>query len=235
MPTLLVKLIRPRVSRAALLSCLLFVYASAQTNPNFSLSMESPSLSLVAGMTATMTMRVSAVSGYKQPVYLLASVLPPGVSVDIPSPIVGGQAVTMNLSATAAAVVQTVTVTIYAASSGETHAASFSLSVLPHRAGVEPPVEPPKVLPKPKPAPETTAPSRWVGSWGASAAVPSNESGAYYLTNVTVRQIAHLSIGTARGLRIRLSNALGKFAVSFGVVHVAQWACLLYTSPSPRD
>jgi lysophospholipase L1-like esterase len=219
-PTPLAKLIKTGLSRAALLSCLFFVYAFGQTNPNFNLSMESPSLSLVAGMTATMTMQISAVPGYKQPVYLLASVLPPGVSVDIPSPIVGGQAVTMNLSATAAAVVQTVSVTIYAASSGETHAASFSLSVLPHRVGVEPP----KVSPKPKPAPEPTAPSRWVGTWGASAAVPSNESGAYYLTNVTVRQIAHLSIGTARGLRIKLSNALGKFAVTFGVVHVAQWA-----------
>ena len=64
----------------------------------------------------------------------------------------------------------------------------------------------------------------WVASWGASAVVPSNASGAYYLTNVTVRQIAHLSLGAASSLRIRLSNALGKAAVSFASIHVAQWA-----------
>jgi hypothetical protein len=64
----------------------------------------------------------------------------------------------------------------------------------------------------------------WVASWGASAVTPSNDSGAYYLTNVTVRQIAHLSLGAAGSLRIRLSNALGKAAVSFASIHVAQWA-----------
>ena len=66
--------------------------------------------------------------------------------------------------------------------------------------------------------------NHWVASWGASAVTPSNDSGAYYLTNVTVRQIAHLSIGAVSSLRIRLSNALGKTAISFASIHVAQWA-----------
>jgi lysophospholipase L1-like esterase len=146
-------------------------------------------------------MQVSVIAGYTQPVYLIPSSLPPGLSMSLPSPVVGNQSVTLTVTASPSIKAQTVPVTIYSASSGETHSATFSIVV---------------AMPKPV--------EHWVASWGASAVVPSNASGAYYLTNVTVRQIAHLSLGAASSLRIRLSNALGKAAISFASIHVAQWA-----------
>jgi len=146
-------------------------------------------------------MQVSVVAGYTQPVYLIPSSLPAGLSMSLPSPVVGGQSVTLTITASPSIKAQTVPVTIYSASSGETHSATFSIVV---------------AMPQPV--------KHWVASWGASAVTPSNDSGAYYLTNVTVRQIAHLSLGAASSLRIRLSNALGKAAVSFSSIHVAEWA-----------
>jgi len=205
------------VLRPALISSLFLIHAFGQMSPNFSLSMSSPSVFVAAGGNATVKSVVSVASGYGQPIYLMPSALPAGVSVIIPSPVAGGQTVTMKLNASTAVKEGTFQVTVYASSCGETHSESFSVTVLP-------PQPPSPVLPQK----DTTALIQgvpfWVASWGASAVTPSNDSGAYYLTNVTVRQIAHLSIGTASGLRIRLSNALGKEAVSFGAVHVAQWA-----------
>jgi lysophospholipase L1-like esterase len=170
--------------------------------------MPGPALSLPAGRRATLTMQVSVIAGYRQPIYLLPSSLPAGVSIDIPSPIVGSQVVTINVIAAGSSKVQTFPITIYAASSGQNQSASFSLSILAQTAALE----------------QSGIARHWIGAWGASAVVPSTEGGAYYLTNVTVRQIAHLSIGSVSGLRIRLSNALGRSAVTFGEVHVAQWA-----------
>jgi lysophospholipase L1-like esterase len=189
------------VLRIALISTFLLAPVSAQSNANFNLLIASPSLNVIAGSSQTLTMQVSVVAGYTQPVYLIPSSLPAGLSISLPSPVVGSQSVTLTVTASPSIKAQTVPVTIYSASSGETHSATFSIAV---------------ALPEPE--------KHWVASWGASAVVPSNASGAYYLTNVTVRQIAHLSLGAASSLRIRLSNALGKAAVSFASIHVAQWA-----------
>ena len=230
---------RLRVRLAVLLSVLAFE-VSGQTSGNFSLSMEPTSLKVTAGTNATMMMQVSVVGGYSQPIYLMTGALPEGVGVVIPSPVVGNQAVKIEIRAAATAKPQTYSIAIYAAGGGENRSANFSVTVLPEGTVPEPPpplnpleLQPQSPIATPlPPSPGAPAPDQksvvvgthWVGSWGASAVTPSNESGAYYLTNVTVRQIAHLSIGTPTGLRIRLSNALGWNAVSFGAVHVAQWA-----------
>lgn len=217
------------------------VNAPCQTNPNFTLTMESPALSLGVGSSATVAMQVKVVAAYNQPIYLIPSLLPPGVSVDVPTPIVGSQAVVIKIHASSASQLQNFSVNIYGASSGEAHSCSFSIAIL-EASALPPPAAPPVVLaPVNVPTADVTLPSlpvsaspitaakhevgsHWVGSWGASAVTPSNESGAYYLTNVTVRQIVHLSVGSATGLRIKLSNALGKEPVTLGSVHVAQWA-----------
>ena len=164
---------------------------------------------MTAGATAPATAHLTVASRFSQPIYLIPGPLPDGLSIALPSPIVGSQSITMSIRARARANAQNYPVTIYAAGGGENHSLDFSLTVLPEgtAAATTPAQEP-----------------HWVGSWGASAVTPSNESGAYYLTNVTVRQIAHLSLGSPTGLRIRLSNALGRDAVSFASVHAALWA-----------
>ena len=215
-------------------SLLLFgVSAWAQTNGNFNLSVDPASVSVAAGTSATLPIQVSAKPGYGQPIYLMPGGLPEGITLSIPSPVVGGQTVKIEVKASVGVKLQTYSVTVYAAGAGENHSATFSISVLPEGQVVAPPPAPPEpqpvaiaAVPEPPVAAEPDEPlgSHWVASWGASAVTPSNDSGAYYLTNVTVRQIAHLSIGTKTGLRIKLSNALGKDPVSFGSVHVAQWA-----------
>jgi lysophospholipase L1-like esterase len=239
-----------KVLSAFIPTLLLFcVNVAGQTNPNFTLAMENPTLSLGVGGSATVTMQVKAVAAYNQPVYLIPSSLPAGVSLEIPTPVVGSQAVTIKIRASSSAQLQSFSVTIYGASSGETHSSSFSIAILEARA-LPPPEAPPVILaPVNLPASDVTLPSlpvaampqtpttvapvsaarhavgsHWVGSWGASAVTPTNESGAYYLTNVTVRQIVRLSVGSPTGLRIKLSNALGKEPVTLGSVHVAQWA-----------
>jgi len=199
----------------------------AQTNGNFSLAIDPPTVSVAAGASAILPIQVSAASGYSQPIYLMPGGLPEGITLSIPSPVVGNQAAKIEIKVAVTAKPQTYSLTVYGAGSGENHSASFSISVLPEGSVVAPP-EPqptPVAAPLDPPAePDEPLGSHWVGSWGASAVTPSNDSGAYYLTNVTVRQIVHLSIGTKTGLRIKLSNALGKDPVSFGSVHVAQWA-----------
>ena len=243
-----------------------------QNSGNFSLTTMHDEFSVAAGTNATETMQLKASSGYSQPVYLIPGALPQGITVAIPSPVVGNQAVKLEVHVAADVKPQIYAVTIYAAGSGENHSLSFSVTVLPEGAVPVIPEPPPPAAPEPaviaapvpvmpaeipkvdlpivekpseqppaekpveqpaekpeeraaeKPAEKLEVGNHWVGSWGASAVTPSNESGAYYLTNVTVRQIAHLSIGTQTGFRIRLSNALGKDPVSFGAVHVAQWA-----------
>jgi hypothetical protein len=217
--------------RAVAFLSLLVVDAFAQTNANFALTTDPASVSVPAGTSKKLSMQVTTAAGYSQPIYLMPGALPEGITLLIPSPVVGSQAVKVEVQAAVGIKLQTYTVAIYAAGGGENHSSSFSVTVLPEGmpttapeplAANAPPAESPVMdLPADPPPPLGT---HWVGSWGASAVTPSNESGAYYLTNVTVRQIVHLSIGTRTGIRLRLSNALGRDPVVYGAVRVAKWA-----------
>jgi len=62
----------------------------------------------------------------------------------------------------------------------------------------------------------------WVASWGASQQVPEprNALPADDLTDATMRQIVHLTLG-GPGLRVRLSNAFGTAALHLTAVHIA--------------
>ncbi len=62
----------------------------------------------------------------------------------------------------------------------------------------------------------------WVGSWATSVQIPEpqNALAAADLTDATVRQIVHLSLG-GRDIRIHLSNAFGTSALHLTAVHVA--------------
>lgn len=64
---------------------------------------------------------------------------------------------------------------------------------------------------------------RWVGSWAASQQIPEprNTLPAADLTDATVRQIVHLSLGGDE-VRVRLSNAWGTKPLTFTAVHVAR-------------
>jgi lysophospholipase L1-like esterase len=207
-----------------------FVWSAfGQANGTFSISMEPAAVSVPAGASVTAVLRVTASNGYSQPIYLIPGALPAGISLVLPSPVIGNQEVKLQVRAAANVKQQTYSVTVYAAGGGENHSTTFSVIVLPEGMPISAPdpamsqpTESPTIdLPADPPPPLGTS---WVGSWGASAVTPSNESGAYYLTNVTVRQIAHLSIGTRTGLRLKLSNALGTDPVTFAAVHIAQWA-----------
>jgi lysophospholipase L1-like esterase len=212
----------------ALLFSLLALTVFGQNNGNFSLSTKENQFSIAAGTSAASALQMKAIAGYSQPVYLIPGALPEGISVTIPSPVVGSQEVKLQVRAAVHVKPQTYALTVYAAGAGENHSISFSLTVLP--AGTAPSLKPEiastpvKLKPAERPEDKPQIGSHWVASWGSSAVIPSNDNGAYYLTNVTIREIAHLSIGTQTGIRIRLSNALGKDSVSFGAVHVAQWA-----------
>jgi lysophospholipase L1-like esterase len=65
--------------------------------------------------------------------------------------------------------------------------------------------------------------STWVASWGASQQIPepSNTLPADDLTDATVRQIFHLSVG-GPALRVHLSNAFGTEALHVASVHIAR-------------
>jgi len=82
--------------------------------------------------------------------------------------------------------VQSDSLAVYAAGVGENHSANFAVVVLPKGMVVQTPK--PIVTPEPEPQPaaipeavQKYAPvgTTWVGSWGASAVTPANESGAY--------------------------------------------------------
>jgi len=75
--------------------------------------------------------------------------------------------------------------------------------------------------------PSTTLPGQrpaqhWVASWGASQQVPEprNALPADDLTDATMRQIVHLSLG-GQELRVRLSNAFGTAPLHLAAVHIA--------------
>ena len=63
----------------------------------------------------------------------------------------------------------------------------------------------------------------WVGSWASSQQIPEprNTLPAADLTNATVRQIVHLSLGGDE-VRVRLSNAWGTKPLTFTSVHIAR-------------
>jgi lysophospholipase L1-like esterase len=63
----------------------------------------------------------------------------------------------------------------------------------------------------------------WVSSWGASQQIPEPQNAlpADDLTNATVRQVFHLSVGGA-ALRVHLSNAFGTEALHISSVHIAR-------------
>jgi lysophospholipase L1-like esterase len=62
----------------------------------------------------------------------------------------------------------------------------------------------------------------WVSSWGASQQIPEpqNSLAPEDLSDATLRQIVHLSLGGS-ALRVHLSNAFGNEALHFTSVHVA--------------
>src|SRR3984885_12466722 len=63
----------------------------------------------------------------------------------------------------------------------------------------------------------------WVGSWATSEQVPEpqNSLAPSDLTDSTLRQIVHLSIG-GKTLRVHLSNAFGTAAIRLTSVHIAR-------------
>src|SRR5215475_6755039 len=65
--------------------------------------------------------------------------------------------------------------------------------------------------------------ANWVASWGASQQIPEpqNSLPAADLTDVTLRQIFHLSIGGPM-VRVHVSNAFGTEALHFTLVHIAR-------------
>ncbi len=73
---------------------------------------------------------------------------------------------------------------------------------------------------QPRPA---SATATWVASWGASQQIPEPQNALppEDLTDATVRQIFHLSIG-GPAVRVRLSNAFGTEALRITSAHIAR-------------
>jgi lysophospholipase L1-like esterase len=63
----------------------------------------------------------------------------------------------------------------------------------------------------------------WVGSWGAAQQIPEpqNALAPGYLTDATLRQIVHLSIGST-DIRVHLSNVFGTAPMAVAAVHIAR-------------
>ena len=66
-------------------------------------------------------------------------------------------------------------------------------------------------------------PRIWVASWGASQQIPEPQNAlpADDVTDATVRQIFHLSIG-GPALRVHISNAFGTETLRITSVHIAR-------------
>jgi lysophospholipase L1-like esterase len=64
---------------------------------------------------------------------------------------------------------------------------------------------------------QTGPASHWVGSWGASPALPNGPE----INNQTIRQVVRLSLGGA-AVRVRLSNELGTGPLVIGAAHLAR-------------
>ena len=74
------------------------------------------------------------------------------------------------------------------------------------------------------------APTHWVGSWSASVAPPAGGRAARGFANVTLRQVAHVSVGGDQ-VRIRVSNVYGDRPLAVGAATVATRADV--TAPTP--
>lgn len=72
-------------------------------------------------------------------------------------------------------------------------------------------------------AQSTKTPQAWVGSWAASQQIPGPQNALppAALSDVTVRQIFHLSIGGTM-VRVHLSNSFGTEPLHFSSVHIAR-------------
>jgi lysophospholipase L1-like esterase len=70
---------------------------------------------------------------------------------------------------------------------------------------------------------QPSTPLTWVASWGTSQQIPEphNSLAPEDLTDTTVRQIFHLSLG-GPALRVHLSNAFGTEALHISSVHIAR-------------
>ncbi len=66
-------------------------------------------------------------------------------------------------------------------------------------------------------AAQTSLDQNWVGSWGASPALPSGPE----VTDQTIRQVVRLSLG-GTAVRLRISNELGTSPLVIGSAHVAK-------------
>lgn len=66
-------------------------------------------------------------------------------------------------------------------------------------------------------------PEVWVGTWSTSQQIPEpqNALAPSDMTDATIRQIVHLSIGGST-LRVHLSNAFGRAPLHFTTVHIAR-------------
>lgn len=69
-------------------------------------------------------------------------------------------------------------------------------------------------------APEGRAGPAWVGSWTTGVTVASAGTGQTGLTDTTLRQVVHLSVGGDE-LRLRLSNVFGTAPLAIGAATVA--------------
>jgi lysophospholipase L1-like esterase len=64
------------------------------------------------------------------------------------------------------------------------------------------------------------APDHWVGTWATSPMVAPNDKGVMGKTDLTLRQIVHVSLGGSR-VRIVLTNEFGAEPLTVGAAHVA--------------
>ena len=104
---------------------------NAQTAGKFSLSLDNAAVSVPAGASETFTVKVNAAAGYTQPIYLMPGGLPEGISLFIPSPVVGSQAVKVQVHAAAGVRQQTYKVALYSAGGGQNFTINFSITILP--------------------------------------------------------------------------------------------------------
>jgi lysophospholipase L1-like esterase len=67
---------------------------------------------------------------------------------------------------------------------------------------------------------EAAPPPHWVGTWATAPFAASNTSGQFGATDMTLRQIVHVSLGGDR-VRILLSNEFGSDPLTIGAAHIA--------------
>ena len=60
----------------------------------------------------------------------------------------------------------------------------------------------------------------WVGTWATAPMIPMNDSGLLPFSNVTLREIVHISLGGSRA-RVRFTNRYGIVPLQIGSAHIA--------------